>query len=150
MENAAFTESRNSVRILQKRKQKNQDAYEYLIGNYYSSVKDYMIKYLYQCQPNREQTFQSYVPMGQENTISILPVLKSASNFGVCLLRTSRWRKSGDFIRINDPEKIRIWQTVIIRMGCFKRLCAGIGRAKNCFFLSSQKDMDDPTPLGID
>ena len=33
-ENATFTESRNSVRILQKRKQKNQDAYYDKFGHY--------------------------------------------------------------------------------------------------------------------
>lgn len=144
-ENAAFTESRNSVRILQKRKQKNQDAYEYLIGNYYSIVKDYMIKYLYQCQPNREQTFQSYVPMGQENTISILPVLKLLQILEYASYELRGGEKAEIFIRINDPEKIRYLANSNYKNGMLQEIVRRHRQSQELLFSFFTKDMDDPT-----
>ena len=144
-ENATFTESRNSVRILQKRKQKNQDAYEYLIGNYYSSVKDYMIKYLYQCRPDKEQTFQSYVPMGQENTISILPVLKLLQVLEYASYELRGGEKAEIFIRINDPEKIRYLANSNYKNGMLQEIVRRHRQSQELLFSFFAKDIDNPT-----
>lgn len=143
-ENAQFTESRNSVRILRRRKQKSQDAYEYLIGNYYSSVKDYMIKYLYQCRPDKEQVYQSYVPMGQENTISILPVLKLLQILEYASYELRGGEKAEIFIRINDPEKIRYLANSNYKNGMLQEIVRRHRQSQELLFSFFAKEMDDP------
>lgn len=98
-----------------------------------------MIKYLYQCQPNREQTFQSYVPMGQENTISILPVLKLLQILEYASYELRGGEKAEIFIRINDPEKIRYLANSNYKNGMLQEIVRRHRQSQELLFLSSQK-----------
>lgn len=104
-----------------------------------------MIKYLYQCQPNREQTFQSYVPMGQENTISILPVLKLLQILEYASYELRGGEKAEIFIRINDPEKIRYLANSNYKNGMLQEIVRRHRQSQELLFSFFTKDMADPT-----
>lgn len=105
-EHAEFTPTRRSVRVLQKRKQKGKDGYEYLVSSYYTLLREYMKKYLYQCKPIGGRLYESYLPIGNESTVSLLPILKLMEILECASYELRGGEKAEIFVRINDPEKI--------------------------------------------
>lgn len=104
-EKAKYTTSRRLVKILQLRSKPGEGGHEYIIRG--TLMKDYLLRLLHQCTPNYEDRYQAFVPIGQTDAISILPILKLIEILELASYELRGGEKSEIFIRINDPYKLR-------------------------------------------
>ena len=104
-EKAKYTTSRRLGKILPLRSKPGEGGHEYIIRG--TLMKDYLLRLLHQCTPNYEDRYQAFVPIGQTDAISILPILKLLEILELASYELRGGEKAEIFIRINDPSKLR-------------------------------------------
>ncbi len=107
-ENAAFTQQRNQLRVLRKRKQVGGDESVYFVSNSaYARLSSYFARYLTQCAPTElDNSFHHFYPLTQNKSIEIMPVLQLLELLDLCSNEIRGGEKAEVFIRINDPAKL--------------------------------------------
>lgn len=104
-EKVKYAASRKLVKILQLRSKPGEAGQEYLIRG--TLMRDYLLRLLGQCAPNGKDRYQAFVPIGQTDAISILPILKLLEILECASYELRGGEKAEIFIRINDPAKLR-------------------------------------------
>lgn len=108
-EDATYSQARNQVRVLLKRKQVGTDETVYFVTNVaYARLDSFFGRYLAQCTPNSENnTFYRFYPLTQNKPIEIMPLLRLLELFELANYEIRGGEKAEVFIRINDPAKLQ-------------------------------------------
>lgn len=108
-ESAAYTQSRNQIRVLRKRKQASgEDTVFYVSNPAYSRMPGFFQRHLSQCFPSGEDNvFCRFYPLLQNRPIELMPLLRLLELLKLARYEIRGGEKAEVFIRINDPQKLR-------------------------------------------
>ena len=108
-EDAAYSQSRNRVRVLRSRKMQGADETGYFVSNSaYARLPNFFINQIKQCEVNTEDnSFFRFYPLAQNKQIEIMPLLRFMELLGLATYEIRGGEKSEVFIRINDPERLQ-------------------------------------------
>lgn len=108
-ESAVYSQVRNQVCVLLKRKMPGTDESGYYVKEAaYDRLSNYFTRYLNQCSPNPENNaFFRFYPLVQNKPIEIMPLLRFLELLELANYEIRGGEKAEVFIRINDPAKIQ-------------------------------------------
>ena len=112
-ENAAYSKTRNRVRVLRGRKLPGEEEIGYFVSSdAYARLPYFFKSQIAQCTINTDTNmFVRFYPLVQNVQIEIMPLLRILELLGLANYEIRGGEKAEVFIRINDPEKLEIIAT---------------------------------------
>lgn len=109
-ENASFSQERNQIRVLLKRKQVGSDETVYFVSNFsYDRLVSFFTRHLSQCQPSQgNNNFQRFYPRSKTDnrSIPVMPLLRLLELLNLARYEIRGGENAEIFVRINDPQKL--------------------------------------------
>ncbi len=108
-EHAVYSQVKNQVRVLQRRKVPGADETGYFVRETaYDRLNSYFARYLEQCTPEQGcNAISRFYPLIQNRPIEIMPLLRLLELLDLASYEIRGGEKAEVFVRINDPAKLQ-------------------------------------------